>query len=281
MNSHHYDLILAAINLIDKNPRIRLDELALKMGYSPFHLQRVFKDWAGVTPQQFSRVLRKNHAIQLLDQGQTPQQASLQIGYESQSTLNQLTVQLEAMTPSEISQKGHGLTIRICELPTPFGKAFVACTDKGICNLEFETQALTSEVWLAQLQSTYPNAQYRAMGLTECPIQPDYFNTLGNRPSHQIKLHVRGTAFQIKVWEALLKIPTGELRSYSQIAHELMQPRAQRAVGSAVASNQVAVLIPCHRVIQSTGNLGQYRWGAPRKKALHAKEFLSAHPGED
>lgn len=281
MDTHQFEIIQAAIGALTENPKIKLEELALRMGYSPFHLQRLFKQWAGVTPQQFSRVLRKNHALQLLDEGLKPQQVSIDIGYESPSTLHQLTVQLEAMTPAEILKRGQGLTITTCALETPFGQAFVANTEKGICNIEFETEAMNCQQWTQQLKNTYSNAQHRSIDPSECPIQPEHFDFLATPPRPKVKLHVRGTAFQVKVWEALLKIPTGGLRSYGQIATQIDHPSAHRAVGTAVASNQIAFLIPCHRVIQSTGDLGQYRWGMTRKKALHIREFWTTHPSND
>lgn len=281
MDTHQFDIIQAAIGALTENPKVKLDELAQQMGYSPFHLQRLFKQWAGVTPQQFSRVLRKNHALQLLDEGLKPQQVSADVGYESLSTLHQLTVQLEAMTPAEISNKGQGLTIRTCALETPFGPAFVANTEKGICNIEFETEALNYKQWKTQLKNTYSNALHESISQADCPIQPGHFDSLASPKLPQVKLYVKGTAFQVKVWEALLNIPAGELRSYGQIANQIHHPSAHRAVGTAVASNQIAFLIPCHRVIQSTGELGQYRWGMARKKALHVREFWTTHPSTD
>lgn len=267
-----YDRIAKAIDFIIQrlNSQPSLDEIAAHVHLSPFHFQRLFSRWAGVTPKRFLQVLTVERAKQLLNDSRSLLDVSHAVGLSSGSRLYDHFVQLEAVTPGEFKTGGQGIEIEHAVRDTPFGKVFVAATARGICSLEFIGKTDPRKL-LTALHKKWPCAalseNQRGLGAVLNRI----FNArpVRDRP---LSLHVTGTNFQVMVWKALLQIPPGKVVSYSQIAHYVGRPGAARAVGQAVGENPVAFLIPCHRVIRQSGNLGGYHWGETRKHAIHAWE---------
>ncbi|MBW4889791.1 methylated-DNA--[protein]-cysteine S-methyltransferase [Mucilaginibacter sp. HMF5004] len=263
-----YHRIAQAIDYLKLNYKRQpsLDEAAAHVNLSPFHFQRMFKDWAGVTPKQFLQYLSVEHAKTILKE----QQASLfdaayETGLSGTGRLHDLFIKVEGMTPGEYKNGGQELNINYSFVESPFGTLIVASTTKGICHMAFADKG--DEDAFADLKKRFPNAVYQQLTDT---IQQNaiFIFTQDWEKLGEIKLHLKGTAFQLKVWETLLKVPMGGLTTYSQLAGKVDNPRASRAVGSAVADNPVALLIPCHRVIRSTGEIGEYHWGSPRKTAI-------------
>jgi len=262
----NYERIEEAIGYIKEHFKDQpsLEEVAEKIHLSPFHFQRIFTEWAGVSPKKFLQYLTIDHAKRMLSSQATLFDTAIDSGLSGTSRLHDLFVKIEGMTPGEYKNGGEALSINYSFAETPFGDILVAATPKGICHIAF---ADTEEEGLNALQKAFPNATYRRM--TDM-IQQNalYIFTHDWSRLEEIKLHLKGTAFQLKVWETLLKIPTGRLTTYGNIAKELQQPTASRAVGTAVGDNPVAFLIPCHRVIRSSGEFGQYHWGSSRKTAM-------------
>jgi AraC family transcriptional regulator, regulatory protein of adaptative response / methylated-DNA-[protein]-cysteine methyltransferase len=242
-----------------------LDEVAEKVHLSPFHFQRLFTDWAGVSPKKFLQYISVAHAKQLLKQKQTTLfDATFEIGLSSTSRLHDMFIKIEGMTPGDYKNGGENLEINYSYAETPFGNIIVASTTKGICYMAFADH--TDQAFL-DLQNNFPNAKLKQM-LDLAQQNALYIFTHDWSKLHQIKLHLKGTNFQLKVWETLLKIPMGELSTYGSIAQQIENPNASRAVGTAIGSNPVAFLIPCHRVIQASGTFGGYMWGTTRKTAI-------------
>ena len=267
-----YDRIAQAIAFIVSrvNYQPTLHEVAAHVHLSPFHFQRLFCRWAGVTPKRFLQVLTVERAKQLLRESKPLLEVSDALGLSSGSRLYDHFVQLEAVTPGEYKIQGEGLHIEYAAHDTPFGKAFIAITPRGICNFSFLEQT-TLEAHLAALTQKWPQAVLHK----NAPGTHAVINTMfgeNKKLDRPLSLHVSGTNFQISVWKALLRIPPAMATSYSQIAAAIARPNAARAVGSAVGANPIAFLIPCHRVIQESGKLGGYHWGETRKHALHAWE---------
>jgi AraC family transcriptional regulator of adaptative response/methylated-DNA-[protein]-cysteine methyltransferase len=242
-----------------------LDEVAERIHLSPFHFQRLFTDWAGISPKKFLQFTTINFAKEKLKADKVSLfDAAFDSGLSGTSRLHDLFVNIEGMTPGEYKYGGENLTIHYSLTESPFGNIICASTSKGICHLSFSEnesasiQELTNQFPSAKIKQGMDPSQENALKI----FHRDW-NDLG-----EIKLHLKGTPFQIKVWEALLKIPSGELTTYGELAKRLARPKAARAVGSAIGDNPVAYLIPCHRVIQSTGNFGQYHWGSDRKVAM-------------
>ena len=268
----HYRLIEQAIHYIEANLQRQpeLAEIASAVGMSEFHFQRLFTRWAGISPKRFMQFLTREQAKELLEKSENLLDTTHQVGLSSLGRLHDLFVTTEAVTPGEYKSHGAGLSIRYGIHVTPYGKCLIATTDRGICNLSFvdgrEGRVLDSLVdhWK---QATMIE-DYKATA----PLANRIF--LGTNPTQPINLHLRGTNFQIKVWEALLNIPMGALTTYEHIAAQIGNPRAVRAVGSAVGNNPVAYLIPCHRVIRKSGEYGNYLYGSARKKAILAREIL-------
>lgn len=264
----NYHRIADAIAYIKANFKQQpsLEQLAEKVHLSPFHFQRLFTDWAGTSPKKFlqyisiehaKKVLQENHQTTLFD-------AAFHTGLSGTSRLHDLFVKIEGMTPAEFKNGGQNLLINYSFAESPFGNIIVASTPKGICHMSF---AESETIGLKDLTSKFPQATYsRKLDL----IQQNALFIFQNDWSKlaQIKLHLKGTAFQLKVWETLLKIPMGQLSTYGTIAQQIKNPKASRAVGTAIGSNPVAFLIPCHRVIQSSGVFGGYMWGNTRKTAM-------------
>lgn len=262
----NYQRIAAAIEYIHANFREQpdLDEVAGKVAMSPFHFQRMFTEWAGVSPKKFLQYITVSNAKKMLHENTRLFDAATETGLSGTGRLHDLFIAIEGMTPGEYRNGGENLAINYSFAESPFGNLLVASTEKGICHLAFADDEAKA---LELLRAKFPRAAYRQM--TDLLQQNALFIfTHDWSRLHEIKLHLKGTAFQLKVWEALLKIPMGRLTTYGAVARHLEQPNASRAVGTAVGDNPVAFLIPCHRIIQSTGLFGGYHWGPARKAAI-------------
>ncbi|MFM4929976.1 bifunctional transcriptional activator/DNA repair enzyme AdaA [Aeromonas dhakensis] len=247
-----------------------LDEIAAHVHLSPFHFQRLFSRWAGVTPKRYLQVLTLERAKALLQESRPLLEVADTLGLSSGSRLYDHFVQLEAVTPGEYKQRGAGLVIDHGVHDTPFGQAFVALTPRGVCNFSFLDDQ-TPQAPLTALAQSWPEAELRESPSRTQGVIHTMFD--GSKTQDRpISLHVSGTNFQISVWRALLQIPPAKVVSYAQVASAVGNPKAARAVGLAVGANPVALMIPCHRVIQQNGKLGGYHWGETRKQAIHAWE---------
>lgn len=263
----NYNRIAEAIEYIQTNfkEQPNLDEVAKKVHLSPFHFQRLFSDWAGTSPKKFLQYTSLEHAKKLLKQNQaTISETAYETGLSGTSRLHDLFVNIEGMTPAEYKNGGKNLSINYNFAKSPFGNIIVASTEKGVCFMAF---AEDETIGFITLKGKFPNAQFsRKLDLVQQNalfiFQKDWSKL------SEIKLHLKGTGFQLKVWEMLLKIPMGQLSTYGSIAQQIEKPNASRAVGTAIGSNPVAFLIPCHRVIQSSGKFGGYMWGNTRKTAI-------------
>ncbi len=264
---NNFSRIAEAISYIKDNFKTQpgLDEIAEKIHLSPFHFQRLFTKWAGVSPKKFLQYISVEYAKDILkDKQATLFDAAFETGLSGTSRLHDLFIMIEGMTPGEFKNGGKNLSINYSFAESPFGNILVASTSKGICHMAFtgnEQEALNV------LQKNFPNAQYKQM-VDLIQQNALYIFTHDWSKLNQIKLHLKGTDFQLKVWETLLKIPMGRLSTYGNIANQISIPGASRTVGSAIGNNPIAFLIPCHRVIQSTGVFGGYHWGGIRKTAM-------------
>jgi AraC family transcriptional regulator of adaptative response/methylated-DNA-[protein]-cysteine methyltransferase len=271
MQKTHYEKIEKAIRFINENIRTQpsLDEIANVVNLSPFHFQRLFRQWVGITPKRFLQFLTIDHAKQLL-QDSSVFDVSLEIGLSSQSRLHDHFVSLEATTPGQFKNKGQDMNIEYGISHCPFGIVFIAATDRGICQLSFTNKDNYCDVF-ETLQHAWPNANILENHSRIESLSKKIFN-VQNGISEKFHLLVQGSNFQVKVWESLLRIPTGMAFSYQQVAHSIDMPSSSRAVANAIAKNPIGYLIPCHRVIRNTGVIGGYRWGSERKQALIAWE---------
>lgn len=267
-----YDRIAKAIAFITTrvNDQPTLEDISAHLHMSPFHFQRLFCRWSGVTPKRFLQVLTVERAKQLLAESRSLLDVSNSLGLSSGSRLYDHFVSLEAVTPGEYKKGGAGITIEYAVHNTPFGPVFIAVTPKGICKLAFLGED-NIDAHIDELYKKWPHAVMRedqesTMGMIASMFGGEV------RLDRPLSLHVSGTNFQLSVWKALLAIPPGTVTSYSQVASAVGKSRAARAVGTAIGSNPVAFLIPCHRVIQQSGKLGGYHWGETRKHAIIAWE---------
>jgi AraC family transcriptional regulator of adaptative response/methylated-DNA-[protein]-cysteine methyltransferase len=263
----NYNRIAEAINYIRLNfkEQPNLDAVAEQVNMSPFHFQRLFTEWAGISPKKFLQFLSLEYAKDILKNKQaTLFDAAFEAGLSGTGRLHDLFVNIEGMTPAEYKNGGKALRINYLFTASPFGDILVASTAKGICHMAF---ADDKEQAFEHLQKQFPNAAYHQ---TSDQFQHDAIDIFKRDWSslRSIKLHLKGTPFQLKVWQTLLHIPVGGLETYGSIAKHILLPNASRAVGTAIGDNPVAFLIPCHRVIRSTGEFGQYHWGATRKSAI-------------
>jgi AraC family transcriptional regulator of adaptative response/methylated-DNA-[protein]-cysteine methyltransferase len=309
-----------AIRYLEANRRAQptLEDVAAHVGLSPYHFQRVFSRWAGVSPKRFLQYLTAEHAKRLLRESETVLDATYEAGLSGPARLHDLMVAVEAMTPGEVGARGRGLEIRWGVHPSPFGQCLIGATERGVCWLSFEGEgsdgdpagddrargsdpvrdgtagnghghghghgagevaapALARE-WPAAVLVKDPAATGRVLRKVfaapdwEAVRAGDDAGASSSSDPRPLPLLLSGTNFQIRVWEALLRIPAGVVRSYGDVARSLGRPEATRAVGSAIGANRISYLIPCHRVIRGTGTLGGYRWGASRKRAMLAWE---------
>lgn len=267
----YYTIIEQAIQYIEANVHEQpdLEKIASAVGLSEYHFQRIFTRWAGISPKRFLQFLTKEHAKDLLNESENLLDTTHQIGLSSLGRLHDLFVNTEAVTPGEYKSHGMGLNIHYGIHLTPFGKCLIATTERGICHMSFvdnnEGKAIDDLVEHWSQANMIEDYKSTAPLVTRIFSDP--------QPDSPLQLHLRGTNFQIKVWEALLNIPTGAVTTYEQIALKIGNPRAVRAVGSAVGDNPIAYLIPCHRVIRKSGEFGNYMWGSARKKAILVKEY--------
>lgn len=269
-----YAVVAKAITYVrahaDRQPE--LDEIAAAVGLSPFHLQRVFSAWAGLSPKRFLQYLTKERARHALLDSRNVLSAADAVGLSGGGRLHDLMVCCDAMTPGEIRARGAGLKMRYGYGPTPFGHALVTWTGRGICHLAFRSDDGPDwrESLLLELSTLWPYAQRTQDEPAAAALLADVFSSSSNGGTPRLML--RGTNFQMKVWEALLRIAPGEVVSYGELARRAGVPNAARAVGNALAANVIAALIPCHRVIRESGEIGHYRWGSERKMAMLLRE---------
>ncbi len=267
MNSqHHYQLISEALHWLCQNQQNQpsLEELAQHTGLSPHYLQRIFQDWAGVSPKQFLQYLTKAQALERLSQGQTVLDSALSSGLSGPGRLHDLMISTEAMTPGEAKRKGLGVKMRYGYGMTPFGEALLAWTDRGVCFLGFCHEEGKVHAW-EHLNQQWPDAD-----LSEDRVQAanELERIFTEKDQQKLKIWLRGSPFQLRVWEALLSLPAGTHCTYGQMAAFTGNAGASRATGSAIGRNPVSWLIPCHRVITSLGTMGGYRWGINTKQAM-------------
>jgi AraC family transcriptional regulator of adaptative response/methylated-DNA-[protein]-cysteine methyltransferase len=291
--SSTYERVAHALHYLDthRTEQPGLDELARAVGVSPFHLQRLFHEWVGVSPKAFLRFATLADAKLLLDQSRSLLDASLEVGLSGPSRLHDLFIDLEAMTPGEYKARAAGLVIRWGVHDTPFGRALFAATERGLCGLQFvgagaadpdasARPGTKDDESVNELRERWPGARFE-----EAPRAVRAFADAITARMHgaanadqRLSVVLRGTPFQLKVWEALLRVPEGAMVSYHRLAHSLGAPTASRAVGAAVGRNPIGYLIPCHRAIHETGVIGRYHWGSERKRLLLAVENARRHP---
>lgn len=272
----NYSRIEQAILYLEKNfqRQPELDEVAEKVHLSPFHFQRIFTEWAGISPKRFLQFLTVDFLKQKLNESKNLVDAAESAGLSSQSRVYDLFTTLEAVTPQEYKLKGSGIRIEYGFHETPFGLALIGLTDRGVCWLSFLQTDEDPKFALEAMKEHWNNSVFHQNEELTAVAIGQIFSTKKN--SSKLHLFVKGTNFQVKVWEALLKIPMGQVTTYQSIAQSIQNPNALQAVGSAVGSNHVAYLIPCHRVIRKDGLLGEYRWDATRKKGIIGWEMAKS-----
>ncbi len=268
-----YRRIERAIRYLDAHvvDQPSLEDVAGEIGLSPFHAQRLFTRWAGISPKRFLGLLTVGHAKAALQAGESVLDATFEVGLSGPSRLHDLFVGYEAMTPGEYKQQGDGLIIRYGIHPTPFGDALLLTTERGIAGLSFVDG--DPEAAVEDARSAWPLSRLVEDRPATKVVIERLFEGAGDASA---RLLLRGTNFQVKVWSALLRVPPGRVVSYLDLASAIGQPRAVRAVGNALAHNPLGYLVPCHRVIRATGALGDYRWGQVRRRALLAWEAAHA-----
>ncbi|MFM8914109.1 MAG: methylated-DNA--[protein]-cysteine S-methyltransferase [Flammeovirgaceae bacterium] len=273
----NYERIAKAIGYLEDNFRQQpdLDEVAEKVHLSPFHFQRLFTEWAGISPKRFLQYLTVDYLKEKLHDSRNLIQAAESAGLSSQSRVYDLFTTLEAVTPQEYKENGGGLRIEYGLHETPFGIALIGVTERGICWLSFVPMESEPQKEINQMKQHWHNSLFHQDQILTLSFVQKIFSGL---PDKNRKLHVlvKGTNFQVKVWEALLKLPLGSVTTYQNIAEQIKNPRALQAVGSAVGANHIAYLIPCHRVIRKDGILGEYRWEPNRKKSIIGWEMAKA-----
>lgn len=283
-----YQRIATAIRFITEHASQQpsLEDIAASVHLSPFHFQRLFSQWAGTSPKRFLQVLTLERGKFLLRQQLPLLEAADELGLSGSSRLHDHFVQLQAVTPGEYQRGGAGLIIRYGIAETPFGPMFIAQTPRGLCRAAFiaagsdltdpqqNHQERCAADELAALRAEWPQAELHEDNHATRPLVAMLFERQRTGSTAPLSLHVRGTNFQLAVWRALLTIPAGHALSYGQLAAQLGQPAAARAIGNAVGANPLAFVIPCHRVIQQSGALGGYRWGPLRKQVIQSWERL-------
>ncbi|PVA09933.1 6-O-methylguanine DNA methyltransferase [Pelagivirga sediminicola] len=271
--SYHFGVMRRAINLIDAGGEgMTLDRLAAQMGMSAAHFQRLFSAWVGVSPKRYQQYLTLGHAKSLLADRCTVLEAADKAGLSGTGRLHDLFIRWEAMSPGDFARKGAGLTVHWGWFDSPFGPALVMGTAKGICGIGFATEAGEAAT-MADMKGRWPKAAF-----VEAPerLRPWVASAFGVAAEQATPLHMIGAPFQIKVWEALLAIPSGHVTTYGHIAEAIGHPKAVRAVGTAVGRNPVGLLIPCHRALRKSGGLGGYHWGLEVKRGILAWESARA-----
>ena len=277
--SEDYTRIAQAIRYIEDNVDRQpdLNEVAAQVGLSEYHFQRLFTRWAGISPKRFLQFLTRENAKTWLARSGNLLDATYSAGLSSPGRLYDLFVQTEAVTPGEYKTRGSGVAIAYGFHPSPFGECLLALTARGICFLAFVDADRSSA--LEQLRLSWPNAVLSEAPARTAPVVEQIFSHATRGVSAPLPLHLHGTNFQIKVWEALMRLSPGQVTTYQALAEQLHSAGAARAVGNAVAHNPVAYLIPCHRVLQKSGHFGNYRYGTARKKAILLWENAESQPG--
>lgn len=248
-----------------------LADVSAQVGVSEFHFQRIFQKWAGISPKRFLQYLTLREAKGLLLESRSVLEASLELGLSSPSRLHDLFISIERMTPGQFKERAEGLTLQWAVADTPFGPALMAALEGRLCALSFLAGEEPAPA-LAELRGRWPRARFQQDGPALQPFVAALESRLRGGAPQPLALALKGTAFQLKVWEALLRIPEGRVLAYGDLARQLGEPGASRAIGTAIGQNPVGYLIPCHRVIQASGALGDYHWGADRKRAILALE---------
>ncbi len=273
--NYHYQVMRRAIELIDDaDAGITLEDLARQMQMSPSHFQRLFSNWAGVSPKRYQQYLTLDHAKALLREHFTTLEASHAVGLSGSGRLHDLFIRWEAMSPGEYARHGAGLEINWGWFDSPFGPALAMGTSRGLCGLAFGSET-GKKTAFADLTARWPKAKFVENTAALRPLVQAAFEQKG-----ETALHMIGAPFQIKVWEALLQIPSGQVTTYTEIAQAVGHPKAVRAVGTAVGRNPVSWLIPCHRALRKSGGMGGYHWGLPVKRAMLAYEGARAECAE-
>lgn len=267
---YHYQLMRRAIDLIDSDTGkgMTLEDIAREMHMSPAHFQRIFSRWAGVSPKRYQQWLTLDHAKSLLANRHTTLETADAVGLSGSGRLHDLFVRWEAMSPGDYAKGGKDLEILWGWFDSPFGPALIMGTERGICGIGFAAET-GAEAAMTDMLSRWPNATFTEDPTALKPLADEAFPQDGDATA---RLFLIGAPFQIKVWEALLKIPTGHVTTYSDIARAIGHPKAVRAVGTAVGRNPISWLIPCHRALRKSGGLGGYHWGLPVKRAMLAWE---------
>jgi AraC family transcriptional regulator of adaptative response/methylated-DNA-[protein]-cysteine methyltransferase len=270
-NEHHrdYHRVAAALRYLEahRDDQPGLEQVAGHVGLSPFHFQKLFGRWVGISPKRFLQYLTVEHARRCLADTRSVLDATHDAGLSSPGRLHDLMVAVDAVTPGEHKSGGAGLAISCGNASSPFGACLIGTTDRGVCWLSFHDEAGPTDA-LDQLRQSFPAADLAEEPATAVLWSRRIFADAGQADARPLPVLLSGTNFQLKVWEALLRVPFGRLCSYRDLAGLMGRPSATRAVASAVAANRIAYLIPCHRVICSMGGFGQYRWGAVRKRAI-------------
>ncbi|PRY11974.1 DNA-O6-methylguanine--protein-cysteine S-methyltransferase /transcriptional regulator Ada [Pontibacter ummariensis] len=271
----HYQTIARALAYIRAHVQEQpdLDEVAASVCLSPYHFQRAFTEWAGVSPKKFLQFLTLKHAKAALARNATLSEAAGQSGLSGTGRLHDLFLTLEGITPGEYKNRAEKTRITYSLASCQFGDYVVASTARGICYLHFYED---EQLALQEMRQYWPKAQLCSHRDQQHEQVNAFFTDKAWQPEQKLNLHLKGTPFQLKVWEALLKIPEGRFTSYATLAQHIKQPSAARAVGTAIGSNPIAFLIPCHRVIKSVGGIGEYRWGPERKMAMLGWEAAQA-----
>ncbi len=273
--TYHYAVMRRAIEVIDASgPDLTLDALAAQMQMSPSHFQKTFSKWVGVSPKRYQQYLTLDHAKRLLAANFTTLGTADAVGLSGSGRLHDLFLRWEAMSPGDYALRGAGLTIYWGWFDSPFGPALVMGTDKGICGIGFASEMGEGEA-MRDLTSRWPEAMLEANPDRLRAWVDAAFGAEGGGAA-KTPLYLIGAPFQIKVWEALLSVPSGQITTYSQIAAHIGHPKAVRAVGTAVGRNPISWLVPCHRALRKSGGLGGYHWGLPVKRALLAYEGARA-----
>jgi AraC family transcriptional regulator of adaptative response/methylated-DNA-[protein]-cysteine methyltransferase len=272
--SQDYEKIGQAIRYLEEHQLEQpgLADLAIALHMSEYHLQRLFSRWVGISPKRFMQYLTKEHAKYLLDQSRDVLNTAHSVGLSGPGRLHDIFITCEAMTPGEYKSKGAGLKVGYGIHPSPFGDCLVGVTQRGICSLIFLREGDQAAA-LSDLISSWPAAQIEEDKAGTADVVAGMQSLFRDELSTPLRIYLHGSNFQIKVWEALMQIPTGSVASYQQVAVQIGMPGASRAVGNAVARNPIPVLIPCHRVIRQNGEFGNYRYGKVRKKAILGYEM--------
>ncbi|WP_130735003.1 methylated-DNA--[protein]-cysteine S-methyltransferase [Flavobacterium sp. J27] len=267
--NYHFEIIAKAIQFINsrQTEQPSLDEMANHVHLSKFHFQRVFRKWVGISPKDYLQYITLEKAKEALRKGQSTIETAFDVGLTGNNRLHDLFLKIEACTPGEFKKRGENVTFYTGTISTPFGDAFLIETQKGISSISFDQENIK------KMKSEYTKAQFINELSKNGILVQNYFNNW-KMPSTPICLDLVGTPFQIQVWKALLHIPSSNLLAYQDVAQMINNPKAIRAVGTAIGKNPIAYLIPCHRVIQNNGNMGNYHWGTERKIAINSFENI-------